>query len=124
MTVDQGTVARPKPKPKGYSWTLGPSGTMLCIADGRTQTVGPRLWEAEAATEAHDNVLIEVTREVNGILDEIATKCPHLDWELSLIRFHDRYMLAWTKPVRGGLRPGDDPREIAEVLRLRRDTPD
>ena len=110
-------------KRTGYTWVLNPM-EMLCVKNGDDQTLRPKLWEAEEATEAHDQVLIGVTKAINGILEDVSKKSPRRNWELSIISFQDRYMLAWTRPIRDALRPGDDPLEIAELLRLRRDDPD
>jgi len=96
---------------------------MMCLKDGTTQTLRPKLWEAEAATEAHNDLLMSVTIEVNEILEEVAKNPPQPHLELSLILFQSRYMLAWTSPMRG-LTPDDDPIEIAKAFRLRRDDPD
>jgi hypothetical protein len=87
----------------GYFWILGPR-RMFCFANGKTQTVDPKLWEAEAATETHDEHLMGLTTKINEILTEVQKKPPEPGLELSLIKFRRRYMLAWTEPVRGGTR--------------------
>jgi len=74
MTPDSGTAARPK-KPAGYMWVLYPH-RMWCMQDGKTQTVTSILWEAEEATAAHDERLMMLTAEINGILKEVAAHPP------------------------------------------------
>jgi hypothetical protein len=119
MKQTAGTAAKPK-KPTGYFWSLGPH-RMFCIADGKTQTVTPKLWEADAPTEAHDKTLMAVTTEINRVLEGVSKNPPEADLELSLIKFERRWMLAWAQPIRGGLGPHDDLDEIAAALHLRRD---
>jgi hypothetical protein len=114
---------KPKPKPKGFYWSLGPGGIMSCGAGGTSQTVSSKLWEAEAATEAHDELLMETTIAINEILHDVAKKCPDPAAELAIISFRSKYMLAWARPIRG-LSSDDDPLEVAKALRLRRDDPD
>jgi hypothetical protein len=118
MTPDSETAGRPK-KPTGYSYLLGPH-RMLCIENGKTQTISPMLWEAEEPTAAHDERRMMLTAEINGILKEVAAHPPERDLELSLIKFESRYMLAWTQPVRG-ITPHDDLDTIAAALHLRRE---
>ena len=101
-----------------YFWVMHPD-RIDCWSGGSTQTVTSKLWEAEAATEVHDRVLMEVTEQINRVLAEVSEKCPHPDWELGLIKFQGRYMLAWTRPRLGGLGPDDDPRDVMKALRLR-----
>lgn len=115
-------MAKPKPDPTpgdNYWWALVPPGRVECYSGGDSQTLLPKLWEAEGPTEIHDRVLMDVTAEVNRVLAEAAEKCPHPDWELGFIAFQGRYMLAWTQPMLGGLGPDDDPREVMKALRLR-----
>jgi hypothetical protein len=112
-------IAPPTPPIWTYWWTLNPKNVVKCYKGGGSQAVTPKLWEAEAPTEVHDNVLMEVTEEINRVLAEASKKCPHADWELGLIAFQGRYMLAWTHPVLGGLGPHDDPRDVIKALHLR-----
>src|SRR6266536_246688 len=123
VTEEAATLRRTRhPRHRGYRWIEVPD-RMMCLKDGTTQTLRPKLWEAEAATEAHNDLLMSVTIEVNEILEEVAKNPPQPHLELSLILFQSRYMLAWTSPMRG-LTPDDDPIEIAKAFRLRRDDPD
>ncbi len=112
-------MAEPKPAPTwNYYWAQTPH-QIDCFKGGNTQTVTSKLWEAEGPTEVHDRVLMEVTEEINRVLAEASEKCPHPEWELGLIKFQGRYMLAWTRPRLGGLGPDDDPRDVMKALRLR-----
>lgn len=113
-------MAPPTPQPTwSYWWTLGPDNVVNCYKHGDSQAVTPKLWEAEAPKEVHDNVLMEVTEEINRVVAETSTKCPHADWERGLLSFQGRYMLAWTRPILGGVGPDDDPRDVIKALRLR-----
>ncbi|HWT81471.1 MAG TPA: hypothetical protein VN648_21975 [Candidatus Methylomirabilis sp.] len=112
-------MAEPTPTSKwNHFWVLKPEG-VDCYKGGSSQTITSKLWEAEAPTEVHDRVLMEVTEQINRVLAEASQKCPHPDWELGLIKFQGRYMLAWTRPRLGGLGPDDDPRDVMRALRLR-----
>jgi len=109
----------PKPKPSwNYFWIQKPD-RLDCYPGGNSQTVTSKLWEADAPTEIHDRVLMDVTEEINRLLGEASEKCPHEEWELGLIKFQSRYMLAWTRPILGGIGPDADPRDVMRALHLR-----
>ena len=92
-------AAKPKPKPTGFHWTLK-YPKMTCISGGTGQSM-LGLWEAAEPSVAHDETLMQVTKEINEILVDVAKRPPFSGLELSMIQFEGAQMLAWTEPVRG-----------------------
>jgi hypothetical protein len=116
MTPETAAKPAPKPKPTGYHWALN-FPRMTCYSGGTGQVV-LGLWEAEEPSVAHDETLMQVTKEINKILAEVAKEPPEPGLELSMIQFEGAQMLAWTEPVRG-LTAANSLEEIAEALHIR-----
>jgi hypothetical protein len=109
-------MAKPKPKPKTYSWVLSPDG-MYCYVTTESYQTLTNLWETTELTAFHDAELAGATKEINAILGKLEKNNKDSKRKLSFIRFRNQHFLVWAKYGAVGL--SDDDRTITKGLKLK-----
>jgi hypothetical protein len=108
---------KPKnPKPKKYTWVMGPKGVDCYESDAGGQTVY-RLWQATKLSSFHDAELAQATKEINSILERVAKRNRDASRFLSLIEFENRHLLVWARY--GVIGPDADRDKVVRALHLR-----
>ena len=116
-------MAAPKPKPPPKrSWWRDKKKIIHCYANP-ADDCSYHIVSLPQSSAAYDAELGRATKEINGILDELADKNSP-SRKASLILVNSGVFLTWTQPSRGGpdepgaIGPGDDPAKIQKALSL------
>jgi hypothetical protein len=107
---------KPPKDPSSRAWILNSDGKVACFKDPSAKCTVLNLWELKEPMPFHDEELMNATKKISAILEDIEEKNRDPKRQLSFIEIRGHLLLAWTEC--GAISSEDDDEVIAEAFGL------